>query len=183
MNEKWNYALHKFYFVNGVFYSRLESKQVSIDSRLTTWYIKTKIQIKTKTKLRIIFPTSCRHFSLAKFCQVKCIIKKQTRPKNVLWMDKRLGMNIPLILFRMSLFGATHVWGGDKNPPFHKICHISYNDGTWHTYTLPKENSKNIWITWHNLWVLLRSVFFHQKSGNFAISRNIDTDCILTHNF
>ena len=59
--------------------------------------------------------------------------------------------------------------------------HISYNDKTWHSYTLPKEDQKNIWIMWHVPWVLLRSAFFHQKSASFAISENID--CILVHNF
>ena len=32
-------------------------------------------------------------------------------------------------------------------------------------------------------WVLLTSSFFHQKSANFAISKNAATDCILIHNF
>ena len=31
--------------------------------------------------------------------------------------------------------------------------------------------------------VLPTSAFFHQKSANFAISRNRDIDCILIHNF
>ena len=29
----------------------------------------------------------------------------------------------------------------------------------------------------------MTSVFFHQKSANFVISRNRDIDCILTNNF
>ena len=37
---------------------------------------------------------------------------------------------------------------------------ISYNDETWYSYTLPKEDSKNIWITWRTPWFLLTSVFF-----------------------
>ena len=32
---------------------------------------------------------------------------------------------------------------------------IPYNDETWHSYTLPKENPKNIWITRHTPWLLL----------------------------
>ena len=48
---------------------------------------------------------------------------------------------------------------------------------------LPKEDRKNIWITWHTPWVLLTSAFFHRKSANFAISRHTDIDCILIHNF
>ena len=47
----------------------------------------------------------------------------------------------------MGLFGAAHGWmegwGGAK-----RACH-SYptNDETWHSYTLPKEDPKNICST------------------------------------
>ena len=58
-----------------------------------------------------------------------------------------------------------------------------YNDETWRSYTLPKEDPRNTWIMWHTPWVLLTSPFFHRKSTNFAISRNADIDCILMHNF
>ena len=34
----------------------------------------------------------------------------------------------------MGFFGAAHGWG----------AHISYNDETWQSYTLPKEDPKNI---------------------------------------
>ena len=43
-------------------------------------------------------------------------------------------------------------------------------------YTLPKEDPKNIWITWHTSWVLLTSTFFHRKLASFAISRSTDID-------
>ena len=89
----------------------------------------------------------------------------------------------PITLFSMGFFGAAREWRGAKRPPLPKIFHISYNDETWHSYTLPKENPKTIWITCHTPWVLLTSAFFHQKSANFAISRNTDIDCILIHNF
>ena len=46
---------------------------------------------------------------------------------------------------------------------------------------LPKEDPKNIWITWHTLWVLLASAFFHRKSTNVAVSRDADLYCILIH--
>ena len=43
----------------------------------------------------------------------------------------------------MGFFGTAHGWGGGflarKNPP-----HKSYNDETWHSYTLPKEDPKNV---------------------------------------
>ena len=42
----------------------------------------------------------------------------------------------------MGIFGAAHEWEGAKRPPFPKICHTSYNDETWHSCTLPKEDPK-----------------------------------------
>ena len=41
-----------------------------------------------------------------------------------------------LTLFGMGLFGAPHRWS-----------HIPYNDETWQSCTLPKEDPKNIKIT------------------------------------
>ena len=63
------------------------------------------------------------------------------------------------------------------------MSHIFYNDETWHSYTLPKEDPGNIYNTWHTLWVLVTSAFFHWQSATFIILRNTDTDCILIHNF
>ena len=72
---------------------------------------------------------------------------------------------------------------GGKNVPLPKICHTYPKLIKLGSYSLPKEDPKNIWITWHNPWVLLTSAFFHCKSANFFISRNTDKDCILIHNF
>ena len=47
-------------------------------------HIKTKFQHKTKTKPYEFFETLYRHFSLVKFFQIRYIVKKQTRTKNVL---------------------------------------------------------------------------------------------------
>ena len=47
-----------------------------------------KFENKIKTKPCKIFPFSYRQISLAKFCQVRYIIKKQTRTKHALWMNK-----------------------------------------------------------------------------------------------
>ena len=68
----------------------------------------------------------------------------------------------------ISLNSLNHIQDG----LFWGCSHISYNDETWNNCTLSKEDPKNIWITWHNLWVLLTSVFFRRKSANFAISGN-----------
>ena len=37
MNGKWNYTLHEYYYIYWVLYPRLESKEISIDSRLATF--------------------------------------------------------------------------------------------------------------------------------------------------
>ena len=44
----------------------------------------------------------------------------------------------------MGLFGAAHGLGGPKRSPSLDLSDKSYNDGTWQTYTLPKEDPKNI---------------------------------------
>ena len=87
-------------------------------------------------------------------------------------------LKVILTLFRMGIFGAAHRWeggGGKKGPP--------PPPKTLHSYTLPKEDPKNIRITWYIPWVLLTSAFFLRKSENFFISRNTDINCILIRNF
>ena len=50
----------------------------------------------------------------------------------------------------MGIFGAAHGWGGAKRPPpFPKICHTIPAMVKLGNHTLPKEDPKNIWITWH----------------------------------
>ena len=34
------------------------------------------------------------------------------------------------------------------------MSHITYNDEAWHSYTLTKEDPKNIWIMWYIPWDL-----------------------------
>ena len=74
--------------------------------------------------------------------------KKQA--KNVLKMTKKKGFNVHrltkrLTLFRMGFSGAVHGWGVAKKAPSLKcvthIC-VTYNDETWHSYTLSKEGPK-----------------------------------------
>ena len=46
-----------------------------------------------------------------------------------------------LTLFRMGFFGAAHGWGA----LLPKICdNLSYNDESWHSYILHREDPKNI---------------------------------------
>ena len=87
-----------------------------------------------------------------------------------------------LTLFRMGLFGAAHGEGGKKaHPPI--ISHIYPAMMKLSSYTLPKEDPKILWITWHTLLLLLTSIFFNWKYANFAISRNTVIDYILIPNF
>ena len=53
-----------------------------------------------------------------------------------------------LTLLTMGLFfEAAHGLWGTKRLPSLNMSYISYNDDTWYSYTLPKENRKNIHIT------------------------------------
>ena len=59
---------------------------------------------------------------------------------------KQVIFKFALTLFRMGFFGAAHGMGGgggQKGPPPKKLSHISCNDETWHSYTLPKQDPKN----------------------------------------
>ena len=55
-------------------------------------------------------------------------------------------------------------WEVGRKAPLPKICHTYSKIMKLSSYTLPKEDPKNIWIVWHT-------------------SRNTDKDCILIHNF
>ena len=52
----------------------------------------------------------------------------------------------PLTLFKMGFFGAAYGWGVLFAPPPPPVNppHISCNDETWHSYTLPKEDPKSV---------------------------------------
>ena len=43
----------------------------------------------------------------------------------------------------MGFFGAAHGWGAKRTPSLKSITHI-LQDETWHYYTLPKKDPKNI---------------------------------------
>ena len=96
-------------------------------------------------------------------------------------------MSQPLPLFRMQLFGAARGLKkgpkrGQKGPSFPKICHTyPRKDKNWHSYILPKEDPKNIQITWYTCNILLTSANFHQNSAVFVILENTDKICILIH--
>ena len=77
-----------------------------------------------------------------------------------------------------GLFGAAHGWGAKRPPPFPKILsHISYNDETWHSYTLPKKDPKNMSHVTHPLSSAA------PKISKFCYIRNTCIDCILIQKF
>ena len=49
----------------------------------------------------------------------------------------------------MDFSGTAHGSGDEKDPPTLNLPHISYITETWYTYTLPKEDPRNIKISWH----------------------------------
>ena len=57
-------------------------------------------------------------------------------------------------------------WGEKATLP--KICHTYPTKIKLGSYTLPKEDPKNMWITRQTPWVLLRAAPFHWNSANFA---------------
>ena len=79
--------------------------------------------------------------------------------------------------------GCSRMAGGQKGPPsLRSVTHILRWWKLAQLYLTRRRSKKYMNHVTHP-WVLLTSAFFHQKSANFAISRNTDIDCILIHNF
>ena len=79
--------------------------------------------------------------------------------------------------------GCSRMAGGQKGPPsLRSVTHIRQWWKLAQLYLTRRRSKKYMNHVTHP-WVLLTSAFFHQKSANFAISRNTDIDCILIHNF
>ena len=102
----------------------------------------------------------------SRFCSKSLCLQITADVRNI---SRSIRGNIFFIL--NALFGTVNV-----------LSHISYNDETWHSYTLLKEDPKNISTTWQTPWFLLTSAFFQRKSANFVISRNTDIDWISINN-
>ena len=62
-------------------------------------------------------------------------------------MREKLHFLVNLFTFFNSLqdglFGGAHRWEGGGGANLN-LSHIAYNDETWHSYTLPMEDLKNI---------------------------------------
>ena len=109
-----------------------------------------------------------------------------------LFLKSSKAFSVSLTLFRISLFRAAHGWvggggvGSSKSTPspFPKICHTyptMMKLGTVIVYL--KKIQKYMNHVSHPLSSADVSFFCHQKSANFAMSRNINKDCILIHKF
>ena len=81
------------------------------------------------------------------------------------------------------LWGCSQM-GGGKKAPLPKIGHISYSDGTWHSYTSPKDDPKNKWITWYTPWFLLTLALFQRYAAKYQEIRiEITFWCIIFNSF
>ena len=83
----------------------------------------------------------------------------------------------------MGFFGAAHGWGEgvQKGPLLPKICHKYPAMMKLGTVVRCLKKSQKKYKS-HSLCCADISIFY-RKSANFAISKNTDIDCILTHNF
>ena len=81
-----------------------------------------------------------------------------------------------------GLFRGILRMGRAKYPPPSKICHTYPTMMKLGTVIPYLKKIKNIWIRWHTPWVPLTWASFHQKSANFAWSRNTCIDCMLIQN-
>ena len=143
------------------------------------------------TLISVLFVGSCSNaldcVDLMSRRAVTCVSNKRRRTfidgalrllQLILSYTRLIGNILSFSSIQDGLFRGCLWMGGGTKSPLPKIWHISYNDETWHIYTLPKEDPKTIRITWHTPWVLLTSAFFKWKSANFVISRNTDIDSI-----
>ena len=118
--------------------------------------------------------------SLVNFTKLFTYWKYKTLKK---WFVYKVLKFCILTLFRMGFFGAVQGLEGDQKGPLPKICHTYPTMMKLGSCTLPKEDLKSIWITWHTPWLLLTSAFFYRKLANFAISRNIPFRYIISNSF
>ena len=108
---------------------------------LVLWYLITSYQLIVKS---FWFFTHCYLYIFSMLVCKFCFLS--TFGNN----SKKKSFAKLLTLFRMGLSRAAHRWegggGGDgkKGSPRWNLSYISYNGETWHSYTLPKENQKNL---------------------------------------
>ena len=84
-----------------------------------------------------------------------------------------------LTLISIGFFGVAHRrWGGAKSPPPpssppYNLSHISYNDKTWHSYTLPTKRSKKYMNHVTHLLSSTASAFFFTANQQILLYKEI----------
>ena len=88
-------------------------------------------------------------------------------------IDRRNLLPIILTLFMMGSLEAL-MDEIAKMLPFPKICNISYNDETWHRYTLPKpKEDQKIIINVTHLLSFADTGIFSPETSNFYYIKNL----------
>ena len=67
--------------------------------------------------------------------------KSLTKPSSHLYLLQQRDYIATDLIFALTIF---KMGGGGKRPLPENLSNISYNDETWHSYTLSKENPKSI---------------------------------------
>ena len=78
-----------------------------------------------------------------------------------------------LALLTMGLFFGFFFtdWGDQKGSPPKNMSYIPYNDNTWHSYTLPKEDQKK-YINHMTHHLSSADSIFSPKIRNFCYTKN-----------
>ena len=114
-------------------------------------------------------------------CIFVCAYNRQQR-KCYVFVNYHVSVSFQL--YSRWAFSECSRTGQEHKSPLPKICHTNptmIKLGTVIPYLKKIQEIYESCSTSH--WILLTSAFFHWKPANFVMSRNIDKDCILIHNF
>ena len=97
-----------------------------------------------------------------------------------------LWIYVLLTLFRMSIFGAAHRWGGGKKTPLPKICHRYPTMMKLDAVKPYLKQIQKIYLSWHTPCVLLTSAFF-PRNRQILLYQEIQIQilfwCIISNSF
>ena len=86
----------------------------------------------------------------------------------ILWTEDVLRLICWLLLLTLFIMELPRaVYGLGKGPYPYSLSRIYYNNRTWHSFTFPNEDHRNILIMWQSTWVLVMSAFFPPEIRNF----------------
>ena len=98
--------------------------------------------------------------------------------------SNNFAVNLSLTLFKMGTLGVAHRWAGGKKAPLLKVCHTYPTIMTLCTVIPYLKKIPKIYQSRDTFpefcWL---PHFFTRNQQIFVISRNIDIDCILIHDF